>query len=92
MTSGEAISPARDCLKGEEIDPTGQAQLCADPCDPKNVKQGGECIETTVQPTPTAAPSIQAIPRVGVSATGFLVAFLAGIAVAYVLYMYDNRK
>ena len=49
--SGDATSPARDCLKGEEVDPTGQAKLCQD---------GKDLITETVQPTAISLPTVGA--------------------------------
>lgn len=78
----------RTCLKPYEIDPTGQAQVCADPCDPTNIKNGGECTQITPKPTPVATT----IPNTGASVSGLIIAVIFGVLVAYLLYLYDNRN
>jgi len=95
MTSGEP-GVGRTCLKPYEIDPTGQAQVCADPCDPTRIKDGGECITPTPTPvTASVSPQLvpqSTIPQVG-AGTGMLVlAFVFGVFVAYFVYLNDRRK
>lgn len=74
--SGDATSPARDCLKGEEVDPTGQAKLCQD---------GNDVITETVQP-----PAIS-LPTVGASVNLIMPIIFTLILIA-ILMWHERRK
>lgn len=76
--SGDATSPARDCLKGEEVDPTGQAKLCED---------GKDLTTETVQPSPVVAN----IPKVGASVNLIMPVIFTLILIA-ILMWYERRK
>ena len=66
MPSGEATSPARECLKGEEIDPTGQAKPC----------QEGKDLTSQIIQTPFSSSHANGLPQVGLDST-FVVILLA---------------
>lgn len=82
--SGEP-GQGRTCRKPYELDPTGQAYVCADPCDPTRIKEGGDCL--TTQPSPTPA----ALPTVGASANIWL-PLACAVLVAVLVFVISNRK
>lgn len=84
MVSGEG-GVGRTCRKPYEVDPTGQSYVCADPCDPTRIKEGGDCIQATVQPSPAA------LPTVGANANLWL-PLVCAVGIAVLVYIISNRK